>query len=123
MSCSIVGQTSSVAVASAVFQSRLDAELRQRIHVPGAEKVQLFRFPMYDPPVLMHLVHTQDYFRDSTFAQLGGIASPGSSVRHAGCVFGKPQDRLYRCNLLDAHILCRPLAGKFSIILGRVPCC
>ncbi|KAG8221453.1 hypothetical protein J3R82DRAFT_1659 [Butyriboletus roseoflavus] len=34
-----LGQVSSVAVASAVFQSRLDAELRQRIHVPGADKV------------------------------------------------------------------------------------
>ena len=41
-----LGQVSSVAIASAVFQSRLDAELRRRIHVPGADKVSLrFRLP------------------------------------------------------------------------------
>lgn len=33
------GQTSGVAVASAVFQFRLDAELHRRIHVPDADKV------------------------------------------------------------------------------------
>jgi hypothetical protein len=35
-----VGQTSGVAIASAVFQSRLDTELRLRIHVPDAEQVR-----------------------------------------------------------------------------------
>ncbi|KAH0828776.1 major facilitator superfamily domain-containing protein [Lanmaoa asiatica] len=34
-----LGQTSGVAVASAVFQYRLDTELHRRIHVPGAEKI------------------------------------------------------------------------------------
>lgn len=34
------GQTSGVAIASAVFQSRLDAELHHRIHMPGAERVR-----------------------------------------------------------------------------------
>ncbi|KAF8548900.1 hypothetical protein OG21DRAFT_1422225 [Imleria badia] len=33
------GQTSGVAIASAVFQSRLDTELRLRIHAPDAENV------------------------------------------------------------------------------------
>ncbi|KAF8551514.1 hypothetical protein OG21DRAFT_1524415 [Imleria badia] len=36
-----LGQISSVAIASAVFQSRLDTELHQCIHVPDAEKVSL----------------------------------------------------------------------------------
>jgi MFS family permease len=34
-----LGQTSGVAIASAVFQSRLDTELRLRIHVPDAEQI------------------------------------------------------------------------------------
>ena len=34
------GQTSGVAVASAVFQYRLDTELHRRIHGPNAEKVR-----------------------------------------------------------------------------------
>ncbi|KAF8551515.1 MFS general substrate transporter [Imleria badia] len=34
-----LGQTSGVAIASAVFQSRLDTELRLRIHAPDAEKI------------------------------------------------------------------------------------
>ncbi|KAG6371191.1 hypothetical protein JVT61DRAFT_9814 [Boletus reticuloceps] len=41
-----LGQISSVAIATAVFQSRLDVELRERIHVPDAERVS-FRFLMY----------------------------------------------------------------------------
>ncbi|KIJ62352.1 hypothetical protein HYDPIDRAFT_176642 [Hydnomerulius pinastri MD-312] len=34
-----LGQTSGVAISSALFQSRLDAELRKRIHVPGADQI------------------------------------------------------------------------------------
>ncbi|KAH0828781.1 major facilitator superfamily domain-containing protein [Lanmaoa asiatica] len=43
-----LGQISSVAIASAVFQSRLDSELRRRIDVPDAEKVSFrFHLPVY----------------------------------------------------------------------------
>ncbi|KAL0565273.1 hypothetical protein V5O48_016753, partial [Marasmius crinis-equi] len=34
-----IGQVGGVAIASAIFQSRLDHELRQRIHVPNAEEI------------------------------------------------------------------------------------
>ncbi|KAG9308781.1 major facilitator superfamily domain-containing protein [Chiua virens] len=34
------GQVSSIAIASAIFQSRLDTELRQRIHIPDADKIR-----------------------------------------------------------------------------------
>ncbi|KAF8129548.1 major facilitator superfamily domain-containing protein [Boletus edulis] len=34
-----LGQISSVAIATAVFQSRLDVELRERIHIPDAERI------------------------------------------------------------------------------------
>jgi len=34
-----LGQISSVAIATAVFQSRLDVELHERIHVPDAERI------------------------------------------------------------------------------------
>ncbi|KAG9310523.1 major facilitator superfamily domain-containing protein [Chiua virens] len=34
-----LGQVSSIAIASAIFQSRLDTELRQRIHIPDADKI------------------------------------------------------------------------------------
>lgn len=48
MPFSHLGQVSSVAIASAIFQSQLDAELRRRIHGPGAEQVSFrFRFPVY----------------------------------------------------------------------------
>ena len=50
-----VGQTSGVAVASAVFQSRLDTEPHRRIHVPGAEKVHAFDY------LPVHIVVLTDY--------------------------------------------------------------
>ncbi|KAL0065922.1 hypothetical protein AAF712_007048 [Marasmius tenuissimus] len=34
-----IGQVGGVAIASAIFQSRLDSELRQRINVPNAEEI------------------------------------------------------------------------------------
>ncbi|KAK1230076.1 hypothetical protein PQX77_006850 [Marasmius sp. AFHP31] len=34
-----IGQVGGVAISSAIFQSRLDNELRQRIHVPNAEEI------------------------------------------------------------------------------------
>ncbi|KAG9309637.1 vacuolar amino acid permease [Chiua virens] len=37
--CRGLGQVSSIAIASAIFQSRLDTELRQHIHVPDADKI------------------------------------------------------------------------------------
>jgi len=34
-----IGQVGGVAISSALFQSRLDSELRARIHTPDAEEV------------------------------------------------------------------------------------
>lgn len=56
------GQTSGVAIASAVFQARLDVELRNRIHVPGAEKVRAIAFL----PVQLRVL-TDHAARDRTF--------------------------------------------------------
>lgn len=39
-----VGQVGGVAISSAIFQSKLETELRKRIHTPDADDVR-FRFP------------------------------------------------------------------------------
>ena len=46
-----IGQVGGVAVSSAIFQSKLDTELRKRIHTPDAEEVFL-DIPVFDVVVL-----------------------------------------------------------------------
>ena len=55
------GQVGGVAISSAIFQSKLESELRSRIHRPDAEDVRLMIQTHYINPVLIVLpTHAAD---------------------------------------------------------------
>ena len=99
-----VGQVGGVAVSSAIFQSRLESELRSRITGPDADQVQSYlQFSLFRVLLNRHI----DYTSNSTISAACFRTRPGAQEDCSGFVLKEYQGGLLLRNMLNNPFLPR----------------
>ena len=108
------GQVCGVAVSSALFQSRLDSELRARIQTPDAEEVSShMRYPLSAVLTNCHAIGA-DNQPDSPFDDACRAASSRFTTRREGLVRRLSPGCVFPSGVFDAPGIHRSASSEFD---------